>query len=1161
MNLKNMFVLSLALLAVSAGNICFSGIELPNGSFDKNAKAGVSGWQLDGRPGNYAAGVGVKNSNALSLRIGDDGKNPGQWRSDILPFKPGGVYGFRFKARSEKASGGTLTTGTDFANVDVGVPGLEWKQYGYCFVAPLNPGAKHYVKFGLWNCTGDFFIDDVELFEVEPVYSHESGFVLGSEERIDGNLYCFNGDFGAYSRNHSRNLSGSTASFNSQRWCLGAGGYIDYKHSLEGHRLLSGSITVDCGYYHSGAMQVLVSEDQKSWKVLGELSALGSKSFDLPKQMLPAATVFVRLAGKKDGCNLQVYDYHLECRIDGAPLEMRGYTRYVEKITESEKLQVVVKSASFDAERQSGVVELKLDNKSGAALSQSVSLNCVNPLTGQSSGFTKKFELSAAGTDTLSIPFEVPGTGDWSVRISVGDMYASRFSLTVPPFFDSSYGELLPSKNKDIALWQASSGWKISRGRRLPQKMSKGLEIKLAANESESVQLVLRAEKDLHGIAVKATDLKCNGRSLPAGSVEIDVVGYVPVKQPTDATGVIADWPDPIFPQKTPCELKEGENHPFWVRVTLPKGVKAGAYTGHINISGKGVAEQVPLLVNVFGFELPDRMSCETAFGMNHNRICQYHRLKTETQRREVVAKYLKCLSDYKISPYDPAPLDRWTVEFKGLPAWRGGEYIKGDAAEGEWSYKVTDNSEKSNVNASYADPIKLTGKALKVSFSHKSLKPQRILFTMTYSRADGSWISGNNRDIWLDGTTEWKHEEVVVKRFPKEAASFRLSLWGAGYYEGKSSLGTTWYDDIVIAEQASGKVLFDDGDFEREKLGDLSVEFDWEAWDLQMEKAFNEYHFTTFRCRIQGLGGGTFMSRSEPNIAGVHEGDEAYAFLLEKYLKGVEQHLKEKGWLKHAYIYWFDEPSPKDYEFVMNGFAKLKRYAPELRRMLTEQVEPELIGGPNLWCPLTPKLNVEGLEERRKAGDEFWWYLCCSPKAPYTTIFIDHPGVELRLWLWQTWAERVTGILVWESVYWHSSCAYPDSVQNPYEDSMGWVNHVDKGVRKPWGNGDGRFVYPPLSAAAAGSKGPVTEGPVPSVRLEMLRDGLGDYEYFVILKKLLAERGSKLNAQASKEMESLLKVPKNVSKSLTEFNTDPAAIERHREKIARAIEVLTKLK
>jgi hypothetical protein len=290
----------------------------------------------------------------------------------------------------------------------------------------------------------------------------------------------------------------------------------------------------------------------------------------------------------------------------------------------------------------------------------------------------------------------------------------------------------------------------------------------------------------------------------------------------------------------------------------------------------------------------------------------------------------------------------------------------------------------------------------------------------------------------------------------------------------------------------------------------------------------------------------------------GYTEDQPEYDILLGKYLKGIEAHLKEKGWLDKAYVYWFDEPAEKDYAFVMNGLQKLKKHAPGLRRMMTVQVEEALVGGASLWCPLTPHLNMPLTESRRQAGDQFWWYVCTGPKAPYATLFTDKPGTEMRLWLWQTWQNNVGGILIWETVWWTSNAAYPDwkSPQNPYLDPMSWQSDygTTPGTKIPWGNGDGRFLYPPLSAADGRPGGPVLDGPVDSIRLEMLRDGIEDYEYFVILKKLLAEKKAQLPPARYAEYEKLLTVPKEISESLTKFTHDPTLMERHRDKLARAI-------
>jgi len=347
-------------------------------------------------------------------------------------------------------------------------------------------------------------------------------------------------------------------------------------------------------------------------------------------------------------------------------------------------------------------------------------------------------------------------------------------------------------------------------------------------------------------------------------------------------------------------------------------------------------------------------------------------------------------------------------------------------------------------------------------------------------------------------------------------------------------------------------------------ELEQVKPVFDWTAWDKAMERGIDYYHFSSFRLSIPGLGGGTFHSRREPELLGFSEDTPHYKAAFNAYCRKVQEHLREKGWLDEAFIYWFDEPAPRDYEFVMNGFSKLKHAAGDINRMLTEQVEPKLLGGPNIWCPVSYNYKHEAAEQRRKYGEKFWWYVCTGPKAPYCTLFIDHPGTELRVWLWQSWKRKINGILVWQTNYWTSSAAYPDREhpQNPYEDPMGWRSSYStpKGAKKPWGNGDGRFIYPPLAAADAHPTQPVLDGPVESVRWEMLRDGIEDYEYLAILSRLLKAKKDKLTPQQRKKYTALLEVPESITKDMTTFTKDPAPIEARRNQIARVIAKLNRL-
>jgi hypothetical protein len=327
------------------------------------------------------------------------------------------------------------------------------------------------------------------------------------------------------------------------------------------------------------------------------------------------------------------------------------------------------------------------------------------------------------------------------------------------------------------------------------------------------------------------------------------------------------------------------------------------------------------------------------------------------------------------------------------------------------------------------------------------------------------------------------------------------------------------------------------------------------------MERAIDHYHFNSFRLRIPGMGGGTFHAVDEPMLLGYSDQSPEYWTAFDSYCGQLVEHLQARGWLDEAYVYWFDEPSPDQYPFVMRGFEKLKRAAPGIDRMLTEQVEPGLLGGPNIWCPVSYHYDHQRAEERRKVGEKFWWYVCTGPKAPHAGLFIDHAATELRVWLWQTFKRNIEGILVWQTNYWTSRAAYPDpeAPQDPYEDPMGWTSGYSTaaGVKRPWGNGDGRFIYPPESCAGGKPAGPVLEGPVDSIRWEMLRDGIEDYEYLAILRARLRGRQSMAGDEENRTHALLLVVPEEISRDMTHFTKDPAPIEARRHEIARAIEHL----
>jgi hypothetical protein len=85
-----------------------------------------------------------------------------------------------------------------------------------------------------------------------------------------------------------------------------------------------------------------------------------------------------------------------------------------------------------------------------------------------------------------------------------------------------------------------------------------------------------------------------------------------------------------------------------------------------------------------------------------------------------------------------------------------------------------------------------------------------------------------------------------------------------------------------------------------------------------------------------------------------------------------------------------------------------------------------------------------------------------------------------------------------------------------------------------------------------------VLADPIPSIRWECLRDGAEDYEYFVLLERLLRQaEGRKVDARLLQRARELLRVPRPVVASMTAFTHDPRVVNEYRAKLARVIERL----
>ncbi|WP_028581432.1 glycoside hydrolase domain-containing protein [Desulfogranum japonicum] len=216
-----------------------------------------------------------------------------------------------------------------------------------------------------------------------------------------------------------------------------------------------------------------------------------------------------------------------------------------------------------------------------------------------------------------------------------------------------------------------------------------------------------------------------------------------------------------------------------------------------------------------------------------------------------------------------------------------------------------------------------------------------------------------------------------------------------------------------------------------------------------------------------------------------------AYNTAWFQYMTATQQYLQSLGYLDKAYYYFANEPQNQaGYDAVAWYSRYLKEAAPNLKLMVSENPRPEIYnstdyvsdGQIDIWLPVLNEYdpNVSQVRERDH-GEESWIYFLHGTRPPYfNPITLDHPGIESKLTGWFLWKYRIRGIAYYSLNNWST---------NPWADPL-YSDH----------NGDRFMLYPPSENNAAIIYGANNHRFVPSIRFELMRDSLEDYEYLYVL-------------------------------------------------------------
>ncbi len=253
---------------------------------------------------------------------------------------------------------------------------------------------------------------------------------------------------------------------------------------------------------------------------------------------------------------------------------------------------------------------------------------------------------------------------------------------------------------------------------------------------------------------------------------------------------------------------------------------------------------------------------------------------------------------------------------------------------------------------------------------------------------------------------------------------------------------------------------------------------------------------------------------------------------------------LRVNNLLGKAYYYvggWIDEPTSETLPLVREIGQKLKEIAPEVRHIVTREPIKALWGYVDTWAPILYYYDAQTAHNRQELGEHVWWYTCVNPKHPYPSYHIDDDLLGGRLLTWMQKDNNVEGNLYWAT-----------TIFKKYDEKQGI--YIPRDVWNdpkafPGASGDGYLMYPGKVENVG------FDGPVGTIRLEAIRDGLEDYEYLVMLEKKIEEKLTRLGIKDELKVAEVMRYfYDELYEGLDKYDDEPEKLLEMRKLVAEQI-------
>jgi len=284
-----------------------------------------------------------------------------------------------------------------------------------------------------------------------------------------------------------------------------------------------------------------------------------------------------------------------------------------------------------------------------------------------------------------------------------------------------------------------------------------------------------------------------------------------------------------------------------------------------------------------------------------------------------------------------------------------------------------------------------------------------------------------------------------------------------------------------------------------------------------------SEIHFNG--CRVYNEHGSECPAKSIKS--GTSTDSPEFKRFAAPFFAALQEHLEKRGWLDICYTRLQDEPLAQCLAPYKRLCETVHNAAPKLRRFEAIQITGladhlEIQDAQMDWFDR----NLDYFLASQRRGRRVWFYTCWMPRGRYPCRLIDYPLIKHRIIHWMVYFHQVDGYDRYGWACWHRG--------EPYEET---------GSLAP---GDSYCVYPD----------PEKKRIINSLRWEMMRESVEDYEYLWLLSDATRRAAKRLGARKGEfdPIAPSLEICARAVRSCTDYERDPERLMALRWEIAEAI-------